>query len=98
MTMLRATIKAGRLELDVPPDWPDGTEVEIHPVEPGIEGDSGIMSPEEIAKTLEAMDNMEALEMSEAERAAWEADRQSRTAREKAEFMERAEKLRRLWE
>jgi hypothetical protein len=32
MTTLRATIKGGRLELDVPQDWPDGTEVEIHPI------------------------------------------------------------------
>jgi hypothetical protein len=52
MTILRATIKAGRLELDVPPDWPDGTEVEIHPIEREVDGDSDIMSPAEIAKTL----------------------------------------------
>ena len=37
MTMLRATIKGRRLELDVPADWPDGTEVEIHPMSAGSE-------------------------------------------------------------
>ena len=30
MTSIQATIKGRRLELDVPADWPDGTEVEIH--------------------------------------------------------------------
>ena len=35
MTMLRATISGRRLELDVPADWPDGTEVEIHPIQRG---------------------------------------------------------------
>jgi hypothetical protein len=32
MTTLKATIKGRRLELDVPADWPDGTEVEVVPV------------------------------------------------------------------
>jgi hypothetical protein len=47
MTTLRATIKGGRLELDVPQDWPDGTEVEIHPIERGTAGGTGAMSPKE---------------------------------------------------
>ena len=33
MTPIRAKVKRGRLELDVPPDWPDGTEVDILPSE-----------------------------------------------------------------
>ena len=32
MTTIKATIKGRRLEVDVPADWPDGTEVEIHPL------------------------------------------------------------------
>lgn len=32
MTTIKATIKGRRLELDVPADWPDGTEVEVVPV------------------------------------------------------------------
>lgn len=32
MTTLKATIKGRRLELDVPSDWPDGTEVEVVPI------------------------------------------------------------------
>jgi hypothetical protein len=31
MDAIRATVKSGRLELDSPPPWPDGTEVMIEP-------------------------------------------------------------------
>jgi hypothetical protein len=31
MDAIRATVKSRRLELDAPPDWPDGTEVLIEP-------------------------------------------------------------------
>jgi hypothetical protein len=31
MDAIRATVKSGRLELDAPPEWPDGTEVLIEP-------------------------------------------------------------------
>ncbi len=98
MTMLRATIKGGRLELDVPPDWPDGTEVEIHPIQRGMVGGTGAMSPEEIATTLAAMERIEPFDMSEGELAAWEAERRSRKEQDKAQFAEHAEKLRSQWE
>lgn len=32
MTTIKTIIQGCRLELDVPADWPDGTEVEVHPV------------------------------------------------------------------
>jgi hypothetical protein len=38
MTTIKATIKGRRLELDVPADWPDGTEVEIHPLDQNTNG------------------------------------------------------------
>ncbi len=31
MDAIKGTIKGGRLELEAPPDWPDGTEVLIEP-------------------------------------------------------------------
>ncbi|SRR5260370_32543744 len=98
MTTIKATVKASRLELDVPADWPDGIEVEIHPVEQGINGDVDGMSAEEIAKTLAAMDQVESFDMTDAEQAAWEAERKTRKEREKAHFAEHAEKLRRMWD
>lgn len=38
MTTPKATVKGGRLELNVPADWPDGTEVEIHPIDQASRG------------------------------------------------------------
>jgi hypothetical protein len=98
MTTIKATISGRRLELDVPADWPDGTEVEIHPIQSVGHGNDDKLSPEEIARTLAAMDQMEPFEMSDAECAAWEAERQCRKERDKAEFAEHAEKLRRMWQ
>jgi hypothetical protein len=97
MTMIKATVKGRRLEVDVPTDWPDGIEVEVYPLEPGIQDDSEMMSAEEIAQTLAAMDQVEPLEITAAERAAFEADREARIRREKARFAEHAENLRRMW-
>ncbi len=37
-TTIKATIRGRRVEVEVPADWPEGTQVEIHPpIEPGIE-------------------------------------------------------------
>jgi hypothetical protein len=88
---IRGIVAGGRLEVEVPADWPDGTEVQIQPIDEE-------MSPEEIARTLAAMDQSEPLEMTAAEQADWEAERQARKEREKAHFFERAEELRRMWE
>jgi hypothetical protein len=69
MSTIRATVKNGRLDLTVPTDWPDGTEVEIHPVGKEASDAADIMSPDEIARTLAAMDLIEPFDMSEEERA-----------------------------
>lgn len=39
MTIIKTTIQGRRLVLDVPADWPDGTEVEVWPVNAGIPTD-----------------------------------------------------------
>ena len=96
--MIKATVKGGRLEVEVPADWLDGTEVEVCPLAPGFQDDAGMMSGEEITRTLAAMDRVEPLEITATERAAWEAERADRTGREKARFAEHAESLRRIWE
>lgn len=96
-TTIKATVSGGRLELSVPEDWPDGTEVEIHPLKGVTPGADEKLSAEEIARTLAAMDQMVPFEMTPAEWATWESERQSRKERDKANFMEHAEKLRRLW-
>ncbi len=96
MSTIKATVAGGRLELDVPAEWPDGTQVEIHPV--ACESADDDMSPEEIAKLLAVMDQLEPLQLTDAERAAWEAERQARKEWEKAHFAEQAGKLQRMWE
>jgi hypothetical protein len=96
VTTSKATITGRRLEVDAPVDWPDGTEVEIHPLQSDTNGES--MSPDEIARTLAAMDQVIPFDMSDAELAAWEAERQTRRQCDKAEFATHAEELRRAWE
>jgi hypothetical protein len=99
MNAIKATVKDGRLEVPVPPDWPDGTEVEIHPMgQAGPSDEEGPMTPEEIARTLAAMDKVEPFDLTDEERTAWEAERQARKEWEKAHFAEHAEKLRGTWE
>ncbi|HVC93663.1 MAG TPA: hypothetical protein VND64_08235 [Pirellulales bacterium] len=95
---IKATVKGRRLELDVPDDWPDGTEVEIQPLGQGTNGNADAMSPQQIAETLAAMDQVEPMDLSDAEQAAWEAERRARKEGEKAEFLEHAKKLGRMWE
>jgi len=99
MNAIRAVVQGGRLEVRVPGDWPDGTEVVVQPVT----GDGGLGeedwqdTPEAVAAWLEWYDSLEPLTFTDEERAAWAADRAARKAREKAAFEERAEKLRRIW-
>ncbi len=102
MTTLTAIVRNGRLELQKPIDLPDGTEVQLWLLSGGervsAPEDDRPMSPEEIARTLAAMEKVEPLDLSDEERAAWEAERQTRKEWEKARFAEQAEKLRGMWE
>lgn len=86
-TTITATVRGGRLELAEPIDLPDGTELRI-PLP-----DDGPPSPDEIARLLAAMEQMIPFELSDAERAAWEAERQARKEREKAAFAAEGERL-----
>jgi hypothetical protein len=99
MSAIRGIIRKGQVVMTEPADLPDETEVEIVPV--GLTGsadDDGPMSPEEIARTLAAMDAVEPFEMTDEERADIEADRQARKEWEKARFNEHADRLRSMWE
>ena len=102
MTTMTAVVRNGRLELSALIDLPDGTEVEIQLSEreetSSGQEEEGPMTPDEIARTLAAMEKIEPLEMSDEERAALEADRQARKDWEKAQFDAHSEKLQRMWE
>lgn len=98
MSIIKATVHGGRLELDVPSDWPDGIEVEIHPVGTAVTDDVDAMSPEQIGIVLSAMDKVHAFDLSDAERIAWDAERQAAKQSDKAVFVPHAENLRGMWE
>lgn len=102
MASITAIVRNGQLELPRRIDLPDGTEVEIQLPQPeetsSNQEDDGPMTAEEIIQTLAAMEKIEPLELSEAERAAWEADRQARKEWEKSHFEAHADKLRESWE
>ena len=62
------------------------------------ETDPDVMSPEEIARTLAAMDQVEPFDLTDAEHEARQCQRQAAKEREKALFPARADRLRTMWE
>jgi hypothetical protein len=98
MSTLKGIIRDGQVIVIGPTDLPDGTEVEILPLGLSAVDDQGQMTSDEIARTLAAMEKIEPFEMTDAERAAIEVDRQARREWEKAHFDERADRLRGIWE
>ena len=98
MSTLKGIIRNGQVIVIGPTDLPEGTEVEILPVGLSSVDDQGQVTPDEIARTLAAMEVIEPFEMTEAERTAIEADGQARKEWEKAHFDEHGDRLRRIWE
>lgn len=96
MSALHGKIKNGQVVLDRPAPLPDDTDVIVTPGSAGP--DDGPMPPDEIARVLAAMDRVVPFDLTDAERAAWAAERQARKDREKARFAEEAETLRRMWD
>ena len=100
--VVKGVVRDGRVELKEPINLPDGTEVTItdspRDTSAGLADEKRPPTPEEIAATLAAMDAIEPLELSDEERAAWEAERQARKEWEKDHFEEHADTLRRMWE
>jgi hypothetical protein len=72
MKTIKGRVKAGHLELDEPIEWPEGTPIEIRPVDAADNGDA-LMTPEEIAGILAAMDRVEPFEMTATEQAELES-------------------------
>ncbi|MCZ2341774.1 MAG: hypothetical protein LC104_08255 [Bacteroidales bacterium] len=97
MPILRGKIKGGQVVLDRPADLPDDTDVIITPGLPACV-DNEPMTPDEIARVLALMDMTQPFDLTDAERAAWEAEQAATKAREKAQFIEYAERLRGMWD
>lgn len=102
MTMLKAIVKDGKIELDAPGDWPEGTKVRIEPISPsmsiGIRDEDWPDTPEGIARLLASMDRIGSLDMTAQEEAGWAAARMARKDYEKARFDEHADPLAKDWE
>ena len=102
MNAIKGTVKDGRLEIVVPTNWPDGTEVIVQPVSPersfGVDEEDWSDSPEAISEWLQWYDSLEPLIFREEERAAWGIARREQKDLEKATFNERGQKLQRMWE
>ena len=94
---LKGIIQDGQVVLPRPAELPDGTEVNVVPVQGLPDDEDWDNSAEGIADWLKWYDSLQPLLFTAEERAALEADRQARKEWEKAHFDERAEKLRGLW-
>jgi hypothetical protein len=90
--IVKGVVRNGRVELQQPLDLPDGAEVEVHAV-----GTDLPVTLEERA-TLTRIDEFEPVEWTDEERAVWEAERQARKERAKAEAAARHERLRSIGE
>ena len=60
-SLLKGFIRKGRVEVDMPIDLPDGTEVVVPPEASGT--DNGPVSPDEIARVLAAMRRLQPLDI-----------------------------------
>lgn len=102
MTVIRAVVRDGKIELAAPPDWPEGTEVVIEPAPRaapvGVRDEDWPTTPDEVARHLGVMDRVEPFAMTAEDEAEWSAAREARKAFEKAHFDENAERLRGVWE
>ena len=104
MNALNGTISHGQVILDKPADLPEGTRVEVLPVESarrslGMREEDWPTTPEGIAALVKRMDEIEPGGwLTPEEEAAWLADLREEKEKEKALFFADAEKLRRMWE
>ena len=80
MSVRKATVRNGKIELNAPDDWPEGTEVRIEPVVPVpasscLRDEEWPDTPEGIARHLALMDRIGPMDITAEEEAEWEAAR-----------------------
>ena len=102
MTVIKTTVKNGKIELQVPSDWPDGVEVRIEPISRaeliGMREENWPTTPEQMARHLDLMDRIEPMDITAEEEAGWQAARVARKNFEKSGFEAHAEALGKGWE
>jgi hypothetical protein len=75
MNTILGVVKNGRIEVDAPPGWPDGSPVRV---ELGLNGaapvdDEQPETPEDIEERIRRLDAIEPIKMTLEEQASWEA-------------------------
>ena len=103
MNALQGTIESGQIVLDAPAELPDGTRVDVLPVEGtgstlGMREEDWPTTPGGIAALLARMDQVEPGWLSAADDAAWRVALRTQKDQEIARFSEDADKLREIWE
>jgi hypothetical protein len=95
MTTIKAIVRSGRIEVIEPIDLPDGTELTIPIPDPSgsLEIPNNDESPEAIEAWIRWYDSLEPLELSPAERAAWDAARREQKQLELAQWEKRSQQI-----
>jgi hypothetical protein len=102
MNVAKGIVKNGRIILDNATDLPEGCRVIVEPITEeetfGVREEDWQDTPEAVADWLRWYDSLKPLQMTPREEAGWLAALQAQKEREKADFAEKAENLRRMWE
>ena len=103
MNALHGAVKNGQIVLDEPAELPEGSRVEVLPIEAarptlGMREEDWPTTPEGIAALLARMDQIEPGWLSPEDDAAWRAALREQKDVEKARFFEDADALGRMWE
>lgn len=101
MSVIRGTIQDGKVVFDAPPDWPNGTPVEVEPVRAGeqigISEEEQGDDPESIARWLAWLDTVQPLIMTPEEEVEWQKARAEQKAWELANWEAHSKKLENLF-
>jgi hypothetical protein len=103
MTPIHGTFRDGQIVFDDPPQLPEGTRVEVLPLEAarpsrGMREEDWPTTPAGIADLVAHMDQVEPGWLSPEDDAAWRAALREQKDLDKARFFDEAENLRRMWE
>jgi len=102
MSAIRGTIQDGKVVFDAPPDWPNGTPVEVEPVRTeeaiGISEEEQGDDPESIARWLAWFDSLEPLILTTEDEERIRQAREEQRAFELSQWEQHGKKLEKLFE
>ena len=99
MNAIKGIWHDGQVLIEEPGDWPDGTTLIVEPAAPtaslGLREEDWPMKPDEIAKHLTQMDQIQPLEMTPEEEAVWQAARKAQREYDFLNFEQRTQRIER---